>query len=94
MPWPWFVKQVNLMEIHDHELVVLTKDAVEIHSDLEGKFFVIAIQPSLTLSDIGKVDLPFYMLKEIDEQPAVMRKLSQIYADEAGKCQIGMKKDC
>ncbi len=78
----------EFMEIHDHELVVLTKDAVEIH-DLEGKILSRdSYTAELDLSDIGKGTYPFYMLKEIDEQPAVMRKLSQIYADEAGKVKI------
>ena len=39
----------------------------------------------LDLSDIGKGTYPYYMLKEIDEQPTVMRKLIQAYTDEAGQ---------
>ena len=33
----------------------------------------------LDLNDIEKGTYPFYMLKEIDEQPAVMRKIVQAY---------------
>ena len=39
----------------------------------------------LDLSDIGKGTYPYYMLKEIDEQPTVMRKLIQAYTNDAGQ---------
>ena len=35
---------------------------------------VLAYTAELDLSDIGKGTYPYYMLKEIDEQPTVMRK--------------------
>lgn len=73
------------MEIHDKELVIVTKDSVQV-TDYEGN----AIErgsytAELDLSDIGKGTYPFYMLKEIDEQPTVMRKLISTYADADGK---------
>ena len=78
----------EFMEIHDHELVILTQNAVEIH-DLEGNILSRdSYTAELDLSDIGKGTYPFYMLKEIDEQPAVMRKLSQVYADESGNVKV------
>ncbi|MDR1606556.1 MAG: glutamine--fructose-6-phosphate transaminase (isomerizing) [Streptococcaceae bacterium] len=78
----------EFMEIHDHELVILTKDTVEIH-DLAGNIVSReSYTAELDLSDIGKGTYPFYMLKEIDEQPAVMRKLSQVYADENGQVTV------
>jgi len=40
------------------------------------------------LSDIGKGTYPYYMLKEIDEQPTVMRKLISTYANENGKLTV------
>ncbi|MDK7294284.1 glutamine--fructose-6-phosphate aminotransferase, partial [Streptococcus pasteurianus] len=42
----------------------------------------------LDLSDIGKGTYPFYMLKEIDEQPTVMRKLISTYANESGDMNV------
>ncbi|HEP1844887.1 glutamine--fructose-6-phosphate transaminase (isomerizing) [Streptococcus suis] len=76
------------MEIHDKELVIVTKDSVQV-TDYEGN----AIERSsytaeLDLSDIGKGTYPFYMLKEIDEQPTVMRKLISTYADADGKMTV------
>ena len=46
---------------------------------------VLATLLNFDLSDIGKGTYPYYMLKEIDEQPTVMRKLIQAYTDEAGQ---------
>ncbi|HFI0783413.1 TPA: glutamine--fructose-6-phosphate transaminase (isomerizing) [Streptococcus suis] len=76
------------MEIHDKELVVLKKDSVEV-MDYDGN----AIErgsytAELDLSDIGKGTYPYYMLKEIDEQPTVMRKLISAYTNEAGQVTV------
>lgn len=73
------------MEIHDKELVVVTADSVEV-MDYDGQAIERASYTAeLDLSDIGKGTYPYYMLKEIDEQPTVMRKLIQEYTDEDGK---------
>ncbi|AIQ01427.1 glutamine--fructose-6-phosphate transaminase (isomerizing) [Streptococcus pyogenes] len=78
----------QFMEIHDKELVILTKDSVTVldydGSQLERDSYT----AELDLSDIGKGTYPFYMLKEIDEQPTVMRKLISTYSDESGKMAI------
>ena len=42
----------------------------------------------LDASDIEKGTYPHYMLKEIDEQPAVIRKIIQAYQNEEGKLAI------
>lgn len=71
----------EFMEIHDKELVVLTKDSVTV-TDCEGNELERdSYTAELDLSDIGKGTYPFYMLKEIDEQPTVMRKLISTYTD-------------
>ena len=75
----------EFMEIHDKELVVLTKDSATV-TDYDGN----AIErgsytAELDLSDIGKGTYPYYMLKEIDEQPTVMRKLTKAYTDDDDK---------
>ncbi|HEM3681766.1 TPA: glutamine--fructose-6-phosphate transaminase (isomerizing) [Streptococcus suis] len=76
------------MEIHDKELVIVKKDSVEV-MDYDGN----AIErgsytAELDLSDIGKGTYPYYMLKEIDEQPTVMRKLISAYTNEAGQITV------
>ncbi|HFI0735306.1 TPA: glutamine--fructose-6-phosphate transaminase (isomerizing) [Streptococcus suis] len=76
------------MEIHDKELVVLKKDSVEV-MDYDGNTIERgSYTAELDLSDIGKGTYPYYMLKEIDEQPTVMRKLISAYTNEAGQVTV------
>ena len=80
------IRETNqYMEIHDQELVIVKADSVEVQ-DYDGNSRERASYTAeLDLSDIGKGTYPYYMLKEIDEQPTVMRKLIQAYTDEAGQ---------
>lgn len=76
------------MEIHDKELVIVKKDSVEVQ-DYDGNVIERgSYTADLDLSDIGKGTYPFYMLKEIDEQPTVMRKLISTYANESGDMNV------
>lgn len=83
------IRETNqFMEIHDKELVIVTKDSVQVQ-DYEGNPVEReAYTAELDLSDIGKGTYPFYMLKEIDEQPTVMRKLISTYANEDGSMKV------
>ena len=78
------IRETNqYMEIHDQELVIVKADSVEVQ-DYDGNVKERASYTAeLDLSDIGKGTYPYYMLKEIDEQPTVMRKLIQAYTDES-----------
>ena len=80
------IRETNqYMEIHDQELVIVKADSVEVQ-DYDGNIKERASYTAeLDLSDIGKGTYPYYMLKEIDEQPTVMRKLIQAYTDESGQ---------
>ncbi|MGA9228434.1 MAG: glutamine--fructose-6-phosphate transaminase (isomerizing) [Mesobacillus sp.] len=76
------------VELMDKEMVLVTKDEVTI-KNLEGE--VIERAPytaELDASDIEKGTYPHYMLKEIDEQPLVMRKIIQNYQDGEGALEI------
>lgn len=76
------------VELMDKEMVLVTKDEVTI-KNLEGE--VISRAPytaELDASDIEKGTYPHYMLKEIDEQPLVMRKIIQNYQDGQGALEI------
>ena len=76
------------MEIHDKELVIVKKDSVEV-MDYDGNGIERgSYTAELDLSDIGKGTYPYYMLKEIDEQPTVMRKLISAYTNEAGQVTV------
>ncbi|WP_270207691.1 glutamine--fructose-6-phosphate transaminase (isomerizing) [Streptococcus anginosus] len=72
----------EFMEIHDKELVIVTKDNVQVQDYDGNPVERESYTAELDLSDIGKGTYPYYMLKEIDEQPTVMRKLIQAYTDE------------
>ncbi|CAH2717638.1 Glutamine--fructose-6-phosphate aminotransferase [isomerizing] [Neobacillus rhizosphaerae] len=76
------------VELMDKEIVIVTKDEVTIQN-LNGE--VINRSPykaELDASDIEKGTYPHYMLKEIDEQPLVMRKIIQTYQNEHGELTI------
>jgi len=76
------------VELMDKEIVIVTKDEVTIQN-LNGE--VIRRAPytaELDASDIEKGTYPHYMLKEIDEQPLVMRKIIQTYQNEQGELLI------
>ena len=85
------IRETNqYMEIHDQELVIVKADSVEVQ-DYDGNVKERASYTAeLDLSDIGKGTYPYYMLKEIDEQPTVMRKLIQAYTDESGQVVVDL----
>ena len=72
----------QFVEIMDKEIVLVTRGNVTIKT-LEGE--VIQRNPytaELDESDIEKGTYPHFMLKEIDEQPLVIRKIIQKYQNE------------
>ncbi|WP_312755426.1 glutamine--fructose-6-phosphate transaminase (isomerizing) [Rummeliibacillus suwonensis] len=78
----------QFIELRDKEIVIVGKEAVTIKK-LDGT--VVERAPytaELDMSDIEKGTYPHYMLKEIDEQPSVVRKIIQAYQDEEGKLTI------
>ena len=80
------IRETNqYMEIHDQELVIVKADSVEVQDYDGNRRERASYTAELDLSDIGKGTYPYYMLKEIDEQPTVMRKLIQAYTDEAAQ---------
>ncbi|AWE09036.1 glutamine--fructose-6-phosphate transaminase (isomerizing) [Lysinibacillus sp. 2017] len=69
----------QFIELHDKEVVLVRKDKVEI-STLDGRVIERApFKAELDASDIEKGTYPHYMLKEMDEQPTVIRKIIQAY---------------
>ena len=76
------------IEIKDEELITLTADSVEIETidgePVERAPFV----AELDADDLEKGAYAHYMLKEMDEQPAVLRKIIQNYQDENGQLQV------
>lgn len=78
----------QFVEIQDGEVVILKKGSVEI-SKLDGTPVKRdSYTVDLDASDISKGTYEHYMLKEIDEQPNVMRKISQNYLNADGSMNI------
>lgn len=78
----------QFVELHDKEVVIVRKDLVVI-TELDGT--VVGRAPytaELDMSDIEKGTYPHYMLKEMDEQPTVLRKIIQAYENEQGELAI------
>lgn len=76
------------VEIMDKEIVIVTKDEVTIQNLIGETIQRQSYKAELDASDIEKGTYPYYMLKEIDEQPLVIRKIVQTYQDEQGKLTI------
>ena len=83
------IKETNtFMEIDDHELVIVKPDHVTV-KDFDGNEIdrpTFKVDMDANAADKGAY--PYYMLKEIDEQPAVMRKLVQEYFGDNDVAQI------
>lgn len=78
----------QFIELMDKEIVIVKKDRADIYN-LNGE--VIIREPyraELDVTDIEKGTYPHYMLKEIDEQPFVIRKIIQAYQDGSGRLLI------
>jgi len=78
----------QFIELIDKEIVIVKKDQADIYN-LQGE--VIIREPyhaELNVTDIEKGTYPHFMLKEIDEQPLVMRKIIQAYQNADGNLEI------
>lgn len=76
------------LEIHDKEIVIVKRESVSIQQ-LDGT--VLERTPYTALidaSDIEKGTYPHFMLKEIDEQPIVMRKIIKEYQNEDNELKL------
>src|SRR5699024_4846295 len=75
-------------EIHDHEIVIVKRDEVVI-KDQEGNIQNReAYTAQIDAADAEKGVYDHYMLKEIHEQPAVMRRIIQEYQDDEGNLKM------
>lgn len=74
----------TFMEIQDREVVIVRPSGVVIRDFDGNEMKRDTFRVDMDASAADKGTYPFYMLKEVDEQPAVMRKLVQEYLDENG----------
>ncbi|ASN03621.1 glutamine--fructose-6-phosphate transaminase (isomerizing) [Virgibacillus necropolis] len=76
------------LEIHDKEVVLVNRNFVEIQK-LDGT--AVTRKPftaQIDVSDTEKGTYPHFMLKEIDEQPFVMRRIIKEYQDENNELKL------
>ncbi|MCM2591919.1 glutamine--fructose-6-phosphate transaminase (isomerizing) [Rossellomorea marisflavi] len=78
----------QFVELMDKEMVIVSKEKVEIQNLIGEVMERAPYTAEIDSSDIEKGTYPHYMLKEIDEQPLVMRKIIQAYQDENGELHI------
>ncbi len=69
----------EFVEIEDEEFIILTRESVTIHNLLGVTVKRDSFTAELDASDIEKGTYPHYMLKEIDEQPYVIRRIVEQY---------------
>lgn len=77
----------RFVELLDGEMVTLTKNDVMITQDGE-EVHREPFTAELDSTDFEKGTYPHYMIKEIDEQPAVIRRIVQQYQNDQGKLSI------
>jgi len=76
------------LEIMDKEIVLVERDSVEVQN-MDG--MIMEREPFTTkidAADTEKGTYPHYMLKEIDEQPIVMRNIINQYQDENNQLKL------
>ncbi|WP_406945276.1 glutamine--fructose-6-phosphate transaminase (isomerizing) [Halobacillus sp. SY10] len=72
----------QFLELMDKETVIVRRDGVEIQKPDGKKVEREPFTAELDTTDIEKGTYPHFMLKEIDEQPFVIRKIIQEYQNE------------
>lgn len=78
----------EFFELNDGEYVEISKDKVDIFNIYGVKVERDTYKAELDSDDIEKGTYPHYMLKEIDEQPFVIRRLIAEYQDEKGNLKV------
>ncbi|MFB8425657.1 glutamine--fructose-6-phosphate transaminase (isomerizing) [Priestia megaterium] len=69
----------QFIELEDKEMAFLTKDAISHHKITGEKIVRAPFKAEIDPSDLEKGTYQHYMLKETDEQPAVIRQLINTY---------------
>ncbi|MYL51364.1 glutamine--fructose-6-phosphate transaminase (isomerizing) [Halobacillus litoralis] len=89
----------QFLELEDKETVIVRRDGVEIQKPDGTKVEREPFTAELDTTDIEKGTYPHFMLKEIDEQPFVIRKIIQEYQNENDEIKLDPEirqamKDC
>ena len=74
----------DFLELVDGEVVTIKPDDIKIEDAAGNVVQRDTFHVDMDADETDKGTYPFYMLKEIDEQPNVMRRLAQVYLSETG----------
>lgn len=72
----------SFYEIEDKEFLKITRNSIEIYTIYGNKVIREPYIADIDASDTEKGTYPHYMMKEIEEQPFVIRKIMSEYVDE------------
>ena len=81
----------KFVEVEDEEMVTVTSDKIIIQNFAGDIMERSSFEAQVDASDIEKGTYPFYMLKEIDEQPIIMRRIAQKYVTEDNRVPLDPK---
>lgn len=78
-------------EVYDKEYAVITSDCVKLYTSYGMEITRKTFKAELNVADTEKGTYPHYMIKEIEEQPAVIRRIIQQYSNDSGVLSIDDK---
>ncbi len=78
-------KVSHFFDMKDKEYAIVTRDNIEIYSHSGEKKIRMPFEAEFSREESGKGTYPHYMLKEIEQQPAVVRKLAETFVNEKGE---------
>ncbi|MDZ7834105.1 MAG: glutamine--fructose-6-phosphate transaminase (isomerizing) [Alkalibacterium sp.] len=83
------IKETNqFVELMDKEVATVTRESLIIENYSGDVIERDSYTAEIDSDDLEKGTYPYYMLKEIDEQPAVMRKILLKYQDDKGHLSV------
>ncbi len=84
-------KTDSFLEIADKEYAEISRESVTVYTSYGKRVKREPFKAQLDLSDIQKGTYPHYMLKEIEEQPSVIRRIIEKYTDSEGDLGVDSK---
>ncbi|WP_412988570.1 glutamine--fructose-6-phosphate transaminase (isomerizing) [Pediococcus siamensis] len=79
----------DFLELQDGEMVIVTPSSVEISDQNGNPVQREAFHVDLDPKEADRGAYPYYMLKEIDEQPAVLHRIQETYLENPAQPAIG-----
>lgn len=84
-------KTNTFYELNDGEYAVITRESIEIYTAYAKRVEREPFSAEIDLSDTQKGTYPHFMLKEIEEQPLVIRRIMKEYGGKDGNLDVDKK---